>query len=107
MPRPLMRILLVSDIHSNWPALAAARDPLDEVAPPDPAFWARRLEGVEADIVCVGHTHQQYALEVGGTLVVNPGSTGLSRDGDPRAAYAILESNRVELRRVEYPVEET
>jgi putative phosphoesterase len=85
---------------------ATPRDPLDEVAPPDPAFWARRLGGVTADVVCVGHTHQQYALEVGRTLVINPGSIGLSRDGDPRAAYAVLDGGRVELRRAEYPVEE-
>jgi putative phosphoesterase len=85
---------------------ATPRDPLDEIAPPDPALWAKRLEGVEADIVCVGHTHQQFALQVNGTLVVNPGSVGLPRDGDPRAAYAILDGDRLDFRRVEYPIEE-
>ena len=69
-------------------------------------LWARRLEGVEADIVCVGHTHQQYVMEVGNKLVVNPGSVGLPREGDPRAAYAIVEGRSVKLHRVEYPVEE-
>jgi putative phosphoesterase len=85
---------------------ATPRDPLDEIAPPDPELWARRLEGVDADIVCVGHTHQQFALTVNGTMVINPGSVGLPRDGDPRAAYAILEGDQLTLRRVEYPVEE-
>ena len=85
---------------------ATPRDPLDEVAPADAAFWARRLEGVEADIVCTGHTHQQYALQVGNKLVINPGSIGLSRDGDPRAGYAVVEGMQVALRRFEYPVEE-
>ena len=85
---------------------ATPRDPLDEVAPADAAFWARRLEGVDADIVCTGHTHQQYALQVGNTLVINPGSIGLPRDGDPRGAYAVVEGTHVALKRVEYPVEE-
>ena len=61
---------------------------------------------VEADVVCVGHTHQPYVLEVGDKLVINPGSVGQPRDGDPRAAYAIIEDNRVELKRVEYPTED-
>jgi putative phosphoesterase len=82
------------------------RDPLDEFAPPDADIWARRLAGVSADIVCVGHTHFQFALEVNGTLVVNPGSIGLQRDGDPRAGYAVLEDHRVEFRRVDYAIEE-
>jgi diadenosine tetraphosphatase ApaH/serine/threonine PP2A family protein phosphatase len=49
----------------------------------------------------------QFNLQVEGTVVLNPGSVGLPRDGDPRAAYAIIEDNRIELKRVEYPVEET
>ena len=30
---------------------ATPRDPLDEFAPPDAGFWAKRLDGVEADVV--------------------------------------------------------
>jgi putative phosphoesterase len=84
---------------------ATPRDPLDEYAPGDAAFWERRLQDVDADLICVGHTHFPYILEVGNKLVINPGSVGLPRDGDPRAAYAILEDRRVELKRVEYPIE--
>jgi hypothetical protein len=40
-------------------------------------------------------------------VVVNPGSVGNPRDGDPRAAYAVIDGNKVELKRVAYPVEET
>jgi putative phosphoesterase len=86
---------------------ATPRDPLDEYAPPDVEFWQRRLQNIEADVICVGHTHQPYVLEVGDKLVINPGSVGQPRDGDPRASYAIVEDFKVELRRVEYPVEET
>ena len=69
-------------------------------------FWSRRLADVDADVVCVGHTHQPYVLEVGDKLVINPGSVGLPRDGDPRASYAVIEDYKVDLKRVEYPVED-
>jgi putative phosphoesterase len=86
---------------------ATPRDPLDEYAPPDADFWARRLQNVEADVVCVGHTHQPYVLEVGDKLVINPGSVGQPRDGDPRASCAVIEDFKVDLKRFEYPVEDT
>jgi putative phosphoesterase len=86
---------------------ATPRDPLDEYAPPDAAFWARRLQNVEADVVCVGHTHQPYVLEVGDKIVINPGSVGQPRDGDPRASCAVIEDYKIDLVRVEYPIEET
>ncbi|MFC6836740.1 metallophosphoesterase family protein [Halomarina ordinaria] len=57
----------------------------------------------------LGHTHVQHAERVAGTPVVNPGSVGQPRDGDPRAAYAVLtgtdEGTHVDLRRVAYDVE--
>jgi putative phosphoesterase len=86
---------------------ATPRDPMDEYAPADPAFWAPRLAGLAVDFVCAGHTHQPYVLDVNGVTVVNPGSVGLSRDGDPRASYAVIEDGAVELKRAAYPVEET
>jgi putative phosphoesterase len=86
---------------------ATPRDPLDEYAIADADFWSRRLADVDAQVICVGHTHHPYVLEVGDKLVINPGSVGQPRDGDPRASYAVIENQRVELRRVEYPVEET
>ena len=86
---------------------ATPRDPLDEYAPAEVEFWQRRLQHVEADVICVGHTHHPYVLEVGDKLVINPGSVGQPRDGDPRASYAVIENFKVELRRVEYDVEET
>lgn len=43
------------------------------------------------------------------TLLINPGSVGQPRDGDPRASYMILddEQHLLEHFRVEYPVEHT
>jgi putative phosphoesterase len=86
---------------------ATPRDPLDEYAPPDEEFWNRRLQNVEAEVICVGHTHIPYVLEVADKLVINPGSVGQPRDGDPRASFAVIEDYKVELQRVEYPIEET
>ncbi len=86
---------------------ATPRDPLDEYAIADAEFWSRRLAGIDVQVICVGHTHHPYILEVGDKLVINPGSVGQPRDGDPRAAYAIIDNQRVELKRIEYPVEET
>jgi putative phosphoesterase len=86
---------------------ATPRDPLDEYLMKNPEAWARRVESAEVDIVCVGHSHMQFNLMAGGTVVLNPGSVGQPRDGDPRAAYAIIEDGRIELKRVAYPVEQT
>lgn len=47
----------------------------------------------------------------GARRILNPGSVGQPRDGDPRASYAILELDGArtcfELRRVAYPIDET
>lgn len=59
---------------------------------------------------CVlGHSHVQFAETVDGRLVVNPGSVGQPRDGDPDAAYAVLDTDtlEVELRRIDYDVDRT
>ncbi|MCA9055065.1 MAG: metallophosphoesterase family protein [Planctomycetaceae bacterium] len=84
---------------------ATPRDPLDEYLGNDPDAWSERIAEVDADLICVGHTHQPYLLEVDGRRVLNPGSVGQPRDGDPRAAYAVIEAGRIELRRVEYDIE--
>jgi putative phosphoesterase len=103
---PLSRVVTLAGTR-YFLVHATPRDPLDEYAFPDLEFWSRRLQGVEADVVCVGHTHMPFVLQVGDQLVINPGSIGQPRDGDPRGSYAVIEDHRVELKRVEYPVDET
>jgi diadenosine tetraphosphatase ApaH/serine/threonine PP2A family protein phosphatase len=51
----------------------------------------------------------QVELRDGSKYLLNPGSVGQPRDGDPRAAYAIVDTKKrlVELYRLKYPVEET
>jgi putative phosphoesterase len=80
------------------------RDPLDEYLPVEAEAWRARLEGIEADFVCVGHTHIPMDLEVDGRRIINPGSVGQPRDGDPRASYAIIEDGEVSFHRVAYNI---
>jgi putative phosphoesterase len=86
---------------------ATPRDPMDEYLGPDPGAWETRVQGIEADFLCVGHTHVPYEIQVGGLRVVNPGSVGQSRDGDPRASYVIIEDGQVQFKKVAYDIDET
>jgi putative phosphoesterase len=58
-----------------------------------------RCAELDADFLLLGHTHVAMAERHNGTLVVNPGSLGESRD-PPLVSYAILETDdeQVELR---------
>jgi len=59
------------------------------------------------DFLFLGHTHLPMKTRFRKTLVVNPGSVGQPKDGDPRAAYAVWEDGEVTLRRAAYDVEGT
>jgi diadenosine tetraphosphatase ApaH/serine/threonine PP2A family protein phosphatase len=47
--------------------------------------------GLEADVVLCGHTHLPYHRRIGSTHLVNVGSAGKPKGGDPRACYALVE----------------
>ena len=61
----------------------------------------------EEDVLVLGHTHIQHHAVFEEGIVVNPGSVGQPRDGDPRAAYALVDMDEmsVDERRVEYDVD--
>lgn len=67
------------------------------------------LESTGADIIILGHTHVPYMVKTSSGTVVNPGSVGQPRDGDPRASYALvdLSGNGVEVanERDEYDID--
>ena len=83
------------------------------------------LASLEAPLTFFGHTHKQggfrrmrrkmgpllpdrtLELEPDYFYLLNPGSVGQPRDGDPRAAYAVYspEERTVEFRRVAYDVD--
>ena len=91
----------------------------------------RALKASERPLCLFGHTHYsvtwelstdaadtvglsamrdlQLTLRDGFTYLVNPGSVGQPRDGDARASYAIVDTDRrhVEVIRLEYPIEQT
>uniref|UniRef100_A0A7C2P5T5 Metallophosphoesterase n=1 Tax=Schlesneria paludicola TaxID=360056 RepID=A0A7C2P5T5_9PLAN len=98
---------LVLDGRSFFLVHATPRDPMDEYLGNDPQGWMQRLSGIDADFVCVGHTHVPLQLDLKGQQLINPGSVGQPRDGDPRAAYAVIEDGQVSFRRVEYDIDAT
>ena len=57
--------------------------------------------------VLLGHTHVQGMQVCNDVTVVNPGSVGQPRDGDPRAAFLLFDTDAgtVTLRRCEYDIE--
>ncbi len=87
------------------------------------------LELTEEPVVLVGHSHAALHVQLAGPLgitgalspagtevdlalgrvLLNPGSVGQPRDGDPRAAYLLLDldARTASFRRVEYDVERT
>lgn len=48
-----------------------------------------------------------FKLREGEKVIINVGSVGQPRDGDPRACYAMLHEDRIEFHRVEYDVQDT
>lgn len=86
---------------------AAPADPLYHYLGPDPEAWREAVAGLPADLVLAGHTHQPFHFRLGPVEVVNPGSLGQPKDGDPRAAYAVIEDGAPRLERASYPIERT
>ncbi len=107
---------------------ASPRDPVWEYVLSAEAVEAA-YELTEANVVLVGHSHIPLAvaladgrlagglapegteaeLGAGARLLLNPGSVGQPRDGDPRAAWLLLDfgAGRASFRRVAYAIERT
>ena len=105
----------------------SARDPVWEYVLSDEGALAT-LELADSPLVLVGHSHVALQvvqseeeltggvarggseLELAGVrALLNPGSVGQPRDGDPRAAFLLLDldAQRASFRRVEYDVKRT
>lgn len=71
-----------------------------------PEEFSPALLGGE-ELLVLGHTHVQAHAVYEEGIVCNPGSVGQPRDGDPRAAYTVVDLDRqeVEERRIEYDIE--
>jgi diadenosine tetraphosphatase ApaH/serine/threonine PP2A family protein phosphatase len=105
---------------------ASARDPVWEYVLSAEAA-AATLELTQMPLVLVGHSHVPLEISLDGDVLdggiaaegtvvdlsagrrlLNPGSVGQPRDGDPRAAYLMLDlGRRATFHRVEYPVGHT
>lgn len=103
---PVTRYLGIGD-QTFFLVHGTPHDPLDEYLSDNPQLWQRRLENVNADFVCVGHTHLPFHLDLDGIQVINPGSVGQPRDGNWRGSYALVEEGQVSFHRFEYDVEAT
>jgi predicted phosphodiesterase len=105
----------------------SARDPVWEYVLSDEAASATLALTAEA-LVLVGHSHAALQIELRGGLLagglapagtevdlssarwlLNPGSVGQPRDGDPRAAYLLLDldEQQASFRRAAYDIEQT
>jgi putative phosphoesterase len=60
----------------------------------------------KAEIIIVGHSHEQFLKEIGEVSFINPGSVGRPYDENPQAGYAIVSFNplSVEFIRLDYAV---
>ena len=116
--------------HQEGPHLfvhGSARNPLNEYVFPEDIYNRRKMEKIFALIehhAFQGHTHvpgvftedcrfyspeeinSEYRLTEQKTMI-NVGSVGQPRDGDPRACYVVLNDDLVCFHRVEYPFEDT
>ncbi len=98
--------------------------------PKDPEEWHYLLTLWDAEInfnyfdnnFCfIGHSHQPFIIErfpsgelvtykeearikKGDRYIINAGSVGQPRDGDPRACYAIINDEKVEIVRISYDI---
>lgn len=68
----------------------------------------RIMTAENATFLCCGHTHLPYVKNLNRRFLINPGSVGKPKDGDPRSAYALLTLETAlvgaEIIRVEYDV---
>jgi len=100
---------------------------LNEYVFPEDTFNRRKLEKIFSLVghyAVQGHTHvpgvftesyefftpdelnHEYKLGPGKAMI-NVGSVGQPRDGDPRSCYVVIDDGVVRFRRVKYPVEQT
>ncbi|MEM2977173.1 MAG: YfcE family phosphodiesterase [Thermoplasmata archaeon] len=83
------------------------RDPDEYVLPLPPGRWPFGTN--DADLIVMGHTHIAWTERYGELTVLNPGGVGQPRDGDPRPAFALVDTRSmvVRLLRASYDPAET
>lgn len=102
-----LKLEIKRDHTSFFLCHAKPSDPLYTYCSERSPEWVEELEGVKADVLLVGHTHVPFIRRIGNKLVVNPGSLGQPKVGNPNACYATWEDGSFHLRTYSYPVAET
>ena len=95
-------------VQLSGPVALVHASPESRWRAPAPEAGDAELESVygplSRPVAVYGHIHRSYTRSVTGMTVVNSGSVSLSYDGDPRAAYLLLDDSVPAIRRVEYDV---
>jgi diadenosine tetraphosphatase ApaH/serine/threonine PP2A family protein phosphatase len=81
-------------------------DLLDQLAEEEEALIRATLSAASCEMLLPGEGC--WTPPPGYRAIINPGSVGQPRDGDPRAAFMVYDTERgFEFYRVEYPLEQT
>lgn len=81
-------------------------DVLDQLAAEEEALIRATLSAASCEMLLPGEG--RWTPPPGYRAIINPGSVGQPRDGDPRAAFMVYDTERgFEFYRVEYPLEQT
>ncbi len=64
------------------------------------------LDEVNAEVLVYGHTHVPCIKKFDNGIIINPGSVGQPRDGDPKASFAMFDTDkkRIEIKRTDYDI---
>ena len=102
-----LRVIVETPMGRAMVVHATPRDPLYRYVYPwtSPEELDEEFRGEEVDLYIVGHSHHQTLRVHRGIHIVNPGSVGQPRDGDPRAAAAIISEEGVEFIRIKYDID--
>jgi predicted phosphodiesterase len=101
-----LRSLPRTQIHGSLALVHASPESLWRA--PSPEADDAELESVYRPlgqrVAVYAHIHRSYVRSLPEMIVANTGSVSLSYDGDPRAAYLLLDKAVPQIRRVEYDV---
>lgn len=86
---------------------AMPTDPLFGYCPEESERWQQEVDGIDAEVLIVGHTHTPFLRRIGKTTILNPGSLGQPKTGRPQACYAVWEGGKITRKEFDYPVSDT
>jgi putative phosphoesterase len=74
---------------------------------PEESAEEELLDLAKSDFLVLGHTHVPFVKSLDQGTIVNPGSVGQPRDGDPRASLTIYDHRlrRFEVKRLAYDID--